>query len=282
LYLRRGGSNLFVSNSSLKDKETYLSITFAELPAFVNPRTKLVDEIIARVQGYHIIVVRGTPASGKTTVMQLVANKLLKMHGHESPIHILYGWDKETVTGATGWIEYLRQETGVRGDDWPTHPAYLLLDEAQQSYWNDELWGALFKSIRPSVGYPFVILFSSYGSPGRGYEGFNPQKHHKTPMVFAPEQQIGLRPDESIDRDLPISIWSGGSTEMHTCRPVGLLLEEDEAIDVLTRYASTAIQPPISLSADLKKELFLISDGHAGLLLDLVSVLKRVPVSVPS
>jgi hypothetical protein len=90
-----------------------------------------------------------------------------------------------------------------------------------------------------------------------------------------------LRPDESIDRDLPILIRSDGSTETHTCRPVGLLLEEDEAIDVLTRYASTAIQPQ-SLSADLKKELFLISDGHAGLLLDLVSVLKRVPVSVPS
>jgi hypothetical protein len=101
-------------------------------------------------------------------------------------------------------------------------------------------------------------------------------------MVFAREQQIAMRPDESINRYLPISIRSGGSTEMHICRPVGLLLEEDEAIDVLTRHASTAIQPPLSLSADLKKELFLISDGHAGLLLDLVSVLKRVPVSVPS
>jgi hypothetical protein len=220
--------------------------------------------------------VRGTPASGKTTLMELMTNKLLEIYGHERPIHILYGWNQKKVQQAAGWNAYLKQETGVRGDHWRSYPAYLLLDEAQQSYWDDELWGALFKSIRPFVGYPFVILFSSYGSPGRGYEGFDGQKHHKTPMVFAAEQQIAMRPDESINPNLPISIQSGESS-----RPVGLLLEEDEAIDVLTQFASTTMQPPISLSADLKKELFLISDGHAGLLLDLVPVLKRVPVSVP-
>ena len=65
-----------------------------------------------------------------------------------------------------------------------------------------------------------------------------------------------MRPDESINHNLPISIQSGESS-----RPVGLLLEEDEAIDVLTQFASTTIQPPISLSADLKKELLF--DGIA-------------------
>jgi len=207
--------------------------------------------------------------------MELVANKLLEIYGHERPIHILYGWNPKKVQAA-GWIGYLRQETGVRGDHWRSYPACLLLDEAHKSYWDDELWGALFKSIRSFPGYPFVILFSSYGLPGRAYEGFNPPKHRKVPMVFAAEQQIAMRPDESINPDPPISLQSDESS-----RPVGLLLEEDEAIDVLTQFASTAIQPPISLSADLKKELFQISDGHAGLLLDLVRVLKRVPVSVP-
>ena len=195
MYLRRGGSHLFVSNSSSKDKETSLLIAFAEHPAFVNPRTKLVDEIVARVQQYHIIVVRGTPTSGKTTLMELVANKLLKIYGHEHPIHILYGWNQKDVQQAAGWNAYLKQETGVRGDHWRSYRACLLLDEAQPSYWDDELWAALFKSILPVVGYPFVILFSSYGSPGRGYEGFDEQKHRKTPMVFAAEQQIAMRPD---------------------------------------------------------------------------------------
>jgi hypothetical protein len=212
--------------------------------------------------------------------MKLVANKLIERYGHTTPIHTLTGWNEEKVTKATGWIEHLRRLTGVRGDDWLTYPAYLLLDEAQQSYWDGELWAALFKSIGHGAGYPFAILFSSYGSPGRGYEGFDGEKHRTTPMIFTSEQQIGLRPEESIDRDLSTSIQSGESTGKHTCRPVGLLLEEDEAIDTLTRFTSV-VDPHLSLSADLKKELFQISDGHAGLLRDLVLILNRVPVSVP-
>ena len=59
-------------------------------------------------------------------------------------------------------------------------------------------------------------------------------------------------------------------------------LEEDETIDLLTRYTSTVMQPRLSLSAELKKKLFLITDGHEGLLLNLVPLLKHVPVSVLS
>jgi len=100
-------------------------------------------------------------------------------------------------------------------------------------------------------------------------------------MAFTSEQQIGLRPVESIDRELSILLQLDESTQKRTSRPVGLLLEEDEAIDILTRYTSV-VDPQLSLSADLKKELFQISDGHAGLLRDLVLILNRVPVSVPS
>jgi len=59
--------------------------------------------------------------------MYLVVNKLLEIYGHTTPIHVLVSWEKEKVEAVTGWIEYLRRETGVRGDDWPTYPAYLLL-----------------------------------------------------------------------------------------------------------------------------------------------------------
>ena len=82
-----------------------------------------------------------------------------------------------------------------------------------------------------------------------------------------------MRPDESIDDQLPISSQS--------FRPVGLLLDEDEAIDVVTRYALAAIHPSPSLSADLKKGFFLFSEGHAGLLTSLLRALQSVPVSVP-
>jgi len=71
--------------------------------------------------------------------MKLVANKLIERYGHATSIHTWTGWNEGKVTKANGWNEYLRQLTGVRGDDWLTYPAYLLLDEAQQSYWDDAL-----------------------------------------------------------------------------------------------------------------------------------------------
>ena len=42
--------------------------------------------------------------------MQLLANKLLEMYGHTTPIHTLSGWQKEKVDTATDWNEYLRQK----------------------------------------------------------------------------------------------------------------------------------------------------------------------------
>ena len=205
--------------------------------------------------------------------MHLLANKLLETYGRTTPIHTLSGWDKEKVRSATGWNAYLKQETGVHGHKWSTYSAYLLLDEAQQSYWDGELWADLFKAIEPVLGAsPLIVLFSSYGLPGQGFTGYE-EKYTTTPMVFAAEQQVSMRPDESIDDQLPISSQS--------FRPVGLLLDEDEAIDVVTRYALATIQPSPSLSADLKKGFFLISEGHAGLLTSLVRVLQNVPVSIP-
>jgi hypothetical protein len=72
---------------------------------------------------------------------------------------------------------------------------------------DDQLWADLFKAIQPVVGSPFVILFSSYGSPNRGFADFD-EEHIKIPMVFAAEQQISLRPNESIGDYLPILMCS--------------------------------------------------------------------------
>ena len=96
-------------------------------------------------------MVRGTPASGKTTLMQLVANRLLETLGHEHAVHILTDWAERDVKMEGSWKGYLERTTGVRGYQWLNHLAYLLFSEAQaqESYWNGELWAAFFESIKP-------------------------------------------------------------------------------------------------------------------------------------
>ncbi|KAF5865905.1 hypothetical protein ETB97_001973 [Aspergillus alliaceus] len=196
------------------------ALSVNKIPSYVISRGKLVDELIARVNHYHIVRVNGTPASGKTVLMNLVVNKLLERYGQATPIHSLTGWDPKI--SKIGWAAHLEQETGVHGRSWINYRAYLLLDEAQQSYWDHEIWADFFKRIEPGTS-PFIILFMSYGSPHRGFLGFGKEEHVQTLMVFAAEQQISLRPAEGVEtHSLGPLPW----------RPVGLLLDEDEAMEV--------------------------------------------------
>ncbi|KAL3454962.1 hypothetical protein BJX64DRAFT_273180 [Aspergillus heterothallicus] len=236
-----------------------------DIPSYIISRGKLVNELIARVNHYHIVRVNGTPASGKTVLMNLVANTLLERYGQATPIHCVTGWDKEI--SKSGWAAHLQQETGVHGRSWITYSAYLLLDEAQQSFWDHGLWTDFFKRIEPGTS-PFIILFMSYGSPNRGFPGFNEEEHVQTPMVFATEQQISLQPEKCVEiHSLRLLPW----------RPVGLLLDEDEAIEVVGRYASVIIRSSIALTLDLKRGFFACSNGHVGLLTSLTRVLQDVP-----
>ncbi|KAL4782898.1 hypothetical protein BJX76DRAFT_349047 [Aspergillus varians] len=235
-----------------------------EIPPYIIPRQNLVDELIARVNHYHIVRVNGTPASGKSVLMNLVANTLLERYSQATPIHSLTGWDPKIIK--SGWAAHLEQETGVHGRNWITYPAYLLLDEAQQSYWDRELWADFFKRIEPGTS-PFIILFMSYGSPHRGFPGFD-EEHVQTPMVFATKQQISLQADERIEPD---------NSGLLPWRPVGLLLDENEAMEVVGRYASVVIRPSIALTLDLKRGFFACSNGHVGLLTGLTRVLQDVP-----
>lgn len=246
-------------------------IESTEIPTIVSPRVQLVNGIVDRAEKYRLILVRGTPACGKTTLMNLLANELLARHSGETPVHIITGWDEKQVEKAGGWNNYLMQETGIEGRAWPTSPAYLLLDEAQESYWDTTLWSAFFKAIIPfnAAESPCVMLFASYGSPGRGNSGFYEQKYFKTPMDFGPSQLISMRAEESFDEE---------AMDCDDQNGLGLLLDAEEATDVVKKYID-AVGPP-SLSKDLMDELFLISNGHVGCLTALMGVLGRAAVSV--
>ena len=124
---------------------------------------KLVNELIARVKSFHIVRIDGTPAPGKTTIVNLMVNKLLKCDP-TTPIYVLSGWKMESVRYANGRAAYLEKLTGVHDRRWLTHRGYLLLDETQQSYWGDELCADLFKAVKPA-SQAYIVLFVSYGSP---------------------------------------------------------------------------------------------------------------------
>ena len=105
-----------------------------------------------------IIQVRGTPASGKTTLAKLLHDYILK-NQPESWVTRIRAWKSENDMPPGGWVEWLDSR-------WISQPgSVLIVDEAQSSYWDLAFWQDL-KDIKPES--PFrVITFASYGSAGR-------------------------------------------------------------------------------------------------------------------
>ncbi|OJJ94765.1 hypothetical protein ASPACDRAFT_64920 [Aspergillus aculeatus ATCC 16872] len=229
---------------------------------YVHPRHDLIDELIRRLERYHLIRINGTPASGKTTTMKLLANELLERYP-DTPLYVLSGWPERQVRAAGGWIRYFKEHLNVRGDELEAYPCFILLDEAQESYWDTDLWAQLFKSIEKTVSVHFV-LFTCYGA-GMTHGGGGQTLPTPTPINFQLHQQVSLRPEEGIYN--------------HPGRKqVGLLLSENEAYNVLDQYVPSNISNGADiLTKELKCGLYLASGGHAGLLVSLVDALEQVP-----
>ncbi|RAH71854.1 uncharacterized protein BO66DRAFT_436731 [Aspergillus aculeatinus CBS 121060] len=209
------------------------------VPPWTAKRPHFVHELIARLDRYCLIRVNGTPASGKTTMLNLVANELLARHP-TTPIYILDGWEEARVERAGGWTLYLKALIGV------PEPMECALQVLRARRCGED------RPVRPL-------------RHGRRRRPSTIQDHPM--MTFLPHQQISLRPDEAIDPE-----W----------KPIGLLLEESEANDILPRFLPTVIPESEQLLTDeLNHGLFLTSGGHAGLFTSLIHVLRAIPSRRP-
>ena len=103
--------------------------------------------------------VRGTPASGKSTLAMLLSRYIRVQEPNVRVIWIAR-WKLDDVAEYGGWWSYLNKQKGwIPGED-----TVSIFDEAQESYKDVELWNELFKGIHD---YPDrrAIAFASYGSP---------------------------------------------------------------------------------------------------------------------
>jgi hypothetical protein len=123
----------------------------------------------------------------------------------------------------------------------------ILIDEAQRTYSNLLLWGTLMKDCANLGGAKFA-LFSAYGSAG----GCPSKVKSGTPPVLQLNQRISLHPTGDP--------------------PVGLLLTEAEAIDIVDRICNTTIANTKStkFTEKLRDFLIRISGYHVGALASLV------------
>jgi hypothetical protein len=103
--------------------------------------------------------VRGTPASGKSTLAKLLGRHI---RVQEPDVRVIWvdGWERDDAAKCGGWYSYLKKRKG-----WiPGENTVFIFDEAQLMYKDGELWNELFKCMHD---YPDrrVIAFAIYGSP---------------------------------------------------------------------------------------------------------------------
>lgn len=151
-------------------------------------------------------------------------------------------------------------EQQISGDPQLAKDSLVLIDDAQSSYYDDQLWSC-FKVLE--MDSALFVLFSSYGSPGT----YPAEVKTGTPPIFCPAQRISLQQESSDDDD----------DDDET--PVRILLENDEAHDLLSRLLLSQPTQP-TLTNDLIDYVILISGGHAGALAGLLETIILDPVSI--
>jgi len=177
--------------------------------------------------------VRGTPASGKTSLAQLVSRYIRQQ---EPPTNVIWiqGWSCDKVEAKGGWGQYFETEKG-----WDkAAETVFVFDEAQTSYDDANLWNNFFKSIH-NYDNCRAIVFASYGSASARISIVG------TPIYITDVQRVTLRALQHQD-GLP---------------PVGLFFTRMEFTDLVSKlYPSTKYR----FDASFFNALFDLTEGHAG------------------
>ncbi|KAN0124749.1 hypothetical protein V8E52_001301 [Russula decolorans] len=155
---------------------SHLHIIVELPPADTSLRSNTVSILYEKLKKYHFILVRGTPASGKTTLAQLLAKHIRQQ---EPAVHVIpvYGWP----LGEVNWQAHLLKH-GWRQDK----KTIFIFDEAQLSFEDFILWGEFFKELH-NFDTPFAIAFASYGSPTTRFT------IRGRPMFVGDLQRVALR-----------------------------------------------------------------------------------------
>ncbi|PVF97275.1 hypothetical protein CPB86DRAFT_786079 [Serendipita vermifera] len=218
--------------TDVRRKEPTLS-TINDL--LVAQRQETVKALYARLKHYQFVLVRGTPASGKSILTVLLRKYIKATEGIDA---IFFGaWPKDQMP----YGPKLRERGYKEGE-----ANIIIIDDAQLSYWDTEFWNDFLKQIGPnSLSRDYVILFASYGSASGvvSVEG--------TPMIVPDSQRVGLRPVDHGDE----------------VAQVGLLLTKEEFMDVVGKSF-----PSHRFSKDFLDYIFDTTAGHVGAVGDILRI----------
>ena len=219
------------------------------------PRTNTVKRLADILDEEWVVLVRGTPSTGKTTLAHLLRD-YYKARG--DPVVYIRGWKEDL--DATSYLTSRCKRAGypgIRIDFFLNVDVIFILDEAQDSYFDLDLWDFI-KAKNDQRRGPKFCLFSSYGSPANGMV-INKQRF--TPPFLGPTKRVSI-------------ICSPIASSPDIC----LFYNEAEFEDVVRRYCMDPTTP-LSLHKDAQKYLLSMTCGHPGAVASMLSYIFKVFIS---
>jgi len=231
-----------------------------------------VSKLAATLDEVNIVHVRGTPASGKTRLSELLRDHYRKvgrrvslikkwenldpMDPWESLVKLVEKWNEEAQDAPTTSCTTTSPQSEHDLSWVLTSNTVIIVDEAQMSYNDDTLWNTILKERQtPTYVYKFQLcLFCSYGSPAAG-----PDQTFFTPVKLSNQQCISLTPQSQQNSP-----------------PIGLFYDKEEFKDVVSRLLTFQYEERFNFDEGALEYIFALSSGHPGAVTSIVDVIYEV------
>ncbi|KAJ5899609.1 hypothetical protein N7495_004353 [Penicillium taxi] len=223
-----------------------------------SPRTETVRQLAAILQESRVIHVRGTPASGKTTLAALLTEHCL-----ESNIPVVT-FCRPKFSPSEDYRTLIIQEARGLGYTHFDHAFVsdgeyvLIIDDGHTTFSDEQLWYCLVKKQSLSPTGPQICILTSYGSPLFGLDDIT---LGSPPALLGAQQRVSITP--SLLRFSP---------------KISLFYNHNEFEDVVDKFCSPDHQyrtPLLRLDKSARKYIFDLTSGHPGAVDGVLSMLVQ-------
>lgn len=219
-----------------------------------------------QLQRVQVIHARGTPTSGKSILARLLEEHVKRVR--PDMLVYLFNWPASVegfeYSNYYHLLNKITKEPKTRSDTWlKRQNTLIIVDEAQRSYKFLNFWDEFIKPLASHDEIsPFVIIFSSYGSPSE-----------------APVASSGGSAPVELTTDQRVSI----QRLSYTNSSVSLYFTRDEFDDVIARscrYYSEQDGNPFLPSLELLQYIWEFTNGHPGGVRAVLDMLIQSEVSI--
>lgn len=226
----------------------------------INSRERTVEKVYNMMKNFPMVQIRGTPASGKTTLLRLLS-VFIKFYHPGTIVRIFTQWPKAGQKDGPpielqDWEEWLVRQLDVAENRLynPKLPIVILIDEGQDCYHDRVLWNYFIKTRIQTLRNIRVVVACCYGSISEGAE-MDIVKLTTSPDFIHPNQIVQL--------------YASGE------RP-GVFFTEPEFEEVVEAFRDNKV---LQLMPKFQRSLFYLTGGHCSATFDLLQHIFTSSVS---